>query len=407
MKDTALYEQLLGLSAPWYVKEVRLELESCRVSVVIGCKDKTVWGDPKGSGTRAHIHSWSKRTWRHLDTCQFETIIEAEVPRVKFADGKTAEVAVPWAQRYSRVTKLMEGFVIQLLQACSSIARVSKLIGLDWHTINTVMIRAVERGLSQRTQEPIKHLGLDEKSFGQGQDYVSVLSDIDASRIWDVVPGRKLGDANTLLDTLTPLQQEQVTAISMDMWPAYMTSARTRLPQADIVHDKFHVAKYLNEAVDRVRRTEHKKLLKQGVSTLTGTKYKWLKNMGDKRSSEAIAFRTLHQEVIQTSRAWTLKESFAQFWNYRCIKAAGRYFKAWSNRAMRSKLDPIKKVTRMLRRHLPGLLNYTTHRITNASAEGFNSAIQIIKANARGFRSFKNYRTRILFFCGKLDLAQG
>ena len=376
------------------------------MTVVVACKDKTVWGDPRGNGTRAHIHSWTKRTWRHLDTCQFETIIEAEVPRVKFADGKSEEVVVPWAERDSRVTKLMEGFVIQLLQACSSIQRVSELIGLDWHTINVIMIRAVERGLAQRTQEPIKHLGLDEKSFGRGHDYVSVLSDIEASRIWDVVPGRKLGDANALLETLTPLQREQVKAISMDMWPAYMTSAHNKLPQADIVHDKFHVAKYLNEAVDHVRRSEHKKLLKQGKSTLTGTKYKWLRNIGDKRSSEAIAFRTLHQEVIQTSRAWTIKESFAQFWNYRCKKAAERYFKAWSNRAMRSKLDPIKKVTLMLRRHLPGLLNYITHRITNAAAEGFNSAIQIIKANARGFRSFKNYRTRILFFCGKLNLAK-
>ena len=73
MKDTKLYEQLLGLSAPWYAKEVRLDMENNRVTVVVACQDKTVWGDPAGSGTRAHIHGWTKRTWRHLDTCQFET----------------------------------------------------------------------------------------------------------------------------------------------------------------------------------------------------------------------------------------------------------------------------------------------------------------------------------------------
>lgn len=406
MKDTTLYEKLLGLSAPWYAQEVRLELDKNRVTVVVACQDKTVWGDPADSSKRAHIHGWTKRTWRHLDTCQFETIIEAEVPRVKYANGKTEEVTVPWAERYSRVTILMEAFVIQLLQACSSIKRVSELIGLDWNTINTVMTRAVERGLAQRALDPIKHLGLDEKSFGRGHNYISVLSDVDGSRILDVAPGRKWEDARSLLKTLTAGQCQHVEAVAMDMWPAYMIAAQNQLPQADIVHDKFHVAKYLNGAVDQVRRSEHKKLLRQGDASLTGTKYKWLRNMGDKRSSEAVAFRTLYREVIQTSRAWSLKESFVPFWNYRCVRAAERYFKAWSHSAMRSKLAPMKKVTLMLRRHLPGLLNYIKHRITNASAEGFNSAIQIIKANARGFRSFKNYRMRILFFCGKLNLSK-
>ena len=95
MKDTTLYEKLLGLSAPWYAKEVRLEMDKNRVTVVVACQEKTVWGDPIDSSKRAHIHGWTKRTWRHLDTCQFETIIEAEVPRVKYANGKTEEVTVP------------------------------------------------------------------------------------------------------------------------------------------------------------------------------------------------------------------------------------------------------------------------------------------------------------------------
>jgi transposase len=87
--------------------------------------------------------------------------------------------------------------------------------------------------------------------------------------------------------------------------------------------------------------------------------------------------------------------------------AAKRFFDAWSNNALRSRLESIKKVVKMLRRHLTGLLNYREHRINNACAEGFNSAIQLIKANARGFRNFINYRARILFDCGKLDMSLG
>jgi len=183
-----------------------------------------------------------------------------------------------------------------------------------------------------------------------------------------------------------------------------MSAAQSLLINADIVHDKFHISKYLNEAVDQVRRSEHKSLLRQGDSSLSGSKYAWLRGLPDKRCAEAVAFRHLYHANLKTSRAWALKESFAAFWDYRYPKAAQRFFDCWRARAMRSRIEPMKTVTQMLRRHNEGLINYTKHRITNAAAEGFNSIIQTLKATARGFRSFANYRIRILFFCGKLDM---
>jgi transposase len=177
------------------------------------------------------------------------------------------------------------------------------------------------------------------------------------------------------------------------------------MTNADIVHDKFHVTQYLNEAVDRVRRAEHKQLGAQGDSPLSGTKYLWLKNIADKRSAEARALRHLYMVCHKTSRAWTIKETFAAFWDYRHFQSAQNYFNAWAARTMRSNLPPMKEVAAMLRRHREGLLNHSKHHITNAAAEGFNSVIQGLKASARGFRNFANFRTRILFYCGKLDLA--
>jgi len=404
MKDTQLYEQLLGLSKPWSVEKVELVLEAGTVTVHVQCDKGTVWGDPEAPGERAHVHGWVRREWRHLDTCQLETRIVVEVPRVKYKSGRVEEVAVPWAERYSRITRMMEGFVVQLLVAASNVKRVAKLLRLDWHTVNAVIKRAVERGMMRRAEEPVRYVGLDEKSFARHHNYASVLTDIGGSRVLDVVRGRSLQDAQELLGTLTPKQRQGVQAAAVDMWPGYMSAIRNMLGQADIVHDKFHVSKYLNDAVDKIRRTEHKKLRTQGESALTGTKYAWLKSIDDKRSAEAIAFRHLYQANFKTSRAWALKESFAAFWDYRYPKSAENYFDSWTDRVMRSRLEPMKDVAKMLRRHREGLLNYTTHRITNAAAEGFNSIIQTIKANARGFRSFENFRTRILFFCGKLDL---
>jgi len=171
------------------------------------------------------------------------------------------------------------------------------------------------------------------------------------------------------------------------------------------VHDKFHVSKYLGGAVDTVRKQEHRRLSLAGKSPLVGSKWAWLKKYPDGRSAEAISFRALNQLNLKTSRAWCIKENFDQFWGYSYKGSAKRFFKAWSNNAMRSKLEPVKKVVKMLRRHEEGLLNFSQHKITNACAEGFNSAIQLIKANARGLRNFTNYRARILFHCGKLNLA--
>ena len=406
MKDTQLYEQLLGLSKPWLVSQVELELEHSRITVHVKCDEGVVWGDPETGQDRAHVHGWVEREWRHLDTCQFETRIKARVPRLKYKSGRVEDAAVPWAERYSRITLMMEAFVVRLLQAAANISRVASLIKLDWHTVNSVIKRAVERGLARRAQEPVRNLGLDEKSFARGHNYASVLTDVDRSRVLEVTPGRKLEDAQRVLCSLSAEQRAGVRAVAMDMdmWPAYMSAATTVLLNADIVHDKFHVSKYLGDAVDEVRRAEHKRLRAQGESPLTGTKYDWLRSLPDKRCAEAVAFRHLYQANLKTSRAWSLKESFQAFWGYRYPKSAGAYFDAWSTRAMRSRIEPIKSVAKTLRRHRDGLINYTKHRITNAAAEGFNSIIQTLKANARGFRSFDNFRTRILFFCGKLDL---
>lgn len=404
MKDTQLYEQLLGLSKPWSVEKVELALERGTVTVYVQCDRRTVWGDPEAPGKRAHVHGWTRREWRHLDTCQLETRIVAEVPRLKYSSGRVEEAAVPWAERYSRITRLMEAFVIQLLVAASNVKRVATLVRLDWHTVNDVIKRSVERGMQRRAEEPVRYVGVDEKSFARHHNYASVLTDIGGARVLDVVPGRSLQDAQQLLGTLTPKQRQGVRAAATDMWPGYMSAIRTMLGQADIVHDKFHVSQYLNDAVDKVRRSEHKKLRAQGDDCLTGTKYVWLKTIDDKRSAEALAFRHLYQANFKTSRAWALKESFAAFWDYRSQTHAANYFDSWATRTMRSRLEPMKEVAKTLRRHREGLLNYTVHRITNAAAEGFNSVIQTIKANARGFRSFDNFRTRILFFCGKLDL---
>jgi transposase len=402
MNDSEFYQQVLGLSKPWKVKAVRMELARRQIIVEVECEEQ-VWGNPS-TGRRAHVHAWNLRRWRHLDTCQFETIIEAKVPRLLYEDGSSEEAAVPWAERYSRLSKLMESFVIRVMQSCGTVKEAALLVKLGVDQVDAVMRRAVRRGLGRRQSEPMKNLGIDEKCIGRGHEYATLLNDLDGGRVWDVVPGRRQQDADELWKSLTLKQRESVQAVAMDMWPAYLNSVKQALPQAAVVHDRFHIAKHLNEAVDKVRKAEHRALMEEGEDLLKGTKYEWLRRHPDLRRSEAAVFRLLHKLNLKTSRAWRYKEDFDGFWHYRREGPASRFFKDWYASAIRSRLEPIKAAARMLKSHFPEVLNYIAHRITNAASEGLNSIIQLIKANARGLPNFQNFRTRILFFCGKLDM---
>ena len=271
---------------------------------------------------------------------------------MKYSDGTFKELPVPWADRYARMTVLMEAFDVELLQACPNIKSACSLTDLSWKTVDTIIKKAVERGLTRRAQVSMECLGLDENSIEKGHSYASILTDVSGSRVLNLVRGRTQEAAQELLEAT--LSQEQ---------------------RGSIVHDKFHVVKYLNESVDQVRRREHRAMSAAGFSPLVGTKYSWMRNFKDKRSSEAVQFRALHQMNLKTSRTWTIKDTFAYFWTYLSISAASSFFKEWSNNTMRSKLEPVKKVVNMLRRHLDGLLNYTRYHITNVAAEGFNSVI--------------------------------
>lgn len=402
MTNTEFYRHILGLESPWGVSNVDLDMTANRVVIRLEIDRTTKWFHPE-TREPAILHKWTERRWRHLDTCQFETLIEASVPSVKYRDGKIEEVAVPWADRYQRYTKLMEQAVIMWLQACGNVDKVAATMRLDWQTVNRIMERAVERGLLRRENEPISKVGVDEKSFRKGHVYASILNDLDNNRVWDLVEGRTKQNAKELFETLSEEQRAGVEAVAMDMWAAFENAATELMPHADIVHDKFHVSAHLNKAVDEVRKEEHRELMSKGDETLKKTKFLWLRNIPDLRCEPS--FQELYNANLKTSRAWRFKESFAAFWDYIYQAPAEKFFNDWHRAVKRSKLEPLKKIADMLANRLWGLKNYLKHRITNAASEGMNSLVARVIANARGLRSFRTLRVRVLFFLGKLDMA--
>jgi transposase len=401
------YEQSLGLAAPWRVAKVVIDGESKEVRIRVECAAGEAWGDPE-TGERAEIKDWQERTWRHLDTCEYHTIISARVPRVVLSDGSTMTVRVPWAEPGGRFTKRFESRVIAFLQQCRTVRGAARLARITDDQADGVMARAVARGLLRRKEQPLKHIGLDEKAIAKGQRYATIfndLSDPEGARVIEVVPERTQEAATGLLQSLPPEQREQIEAVAIDMWPAYIKAVEEVLPKADIVFDRFHVKKHLCEAVDKIRRQEHRELSAAGNLILKGSKFLWLKTHGDMRLKAAREFRALLVQDLQTGTAWALKENFDHFWSYRQWGRACRFMDQWMETVFASGLGPLAKAAEMIGRHAEGILNYIYHRITNAASEGINSTIQSLKHAARGLPVFKTFRTRVLFFLGKLDLT--
>lgn len=400
----AHYGMLLGIQSPWRVKRAKLEVGQRLVDIEVEHEpDRPVRCPHCQRECRRHDHA-PERTWRHLDVMQFTTQIRARLPRCACQEHKVVTLVPPWAEPGSRFTLMFEAFAVQVLLASASLTQAAELLRLDWDSVQRIMDRAVERGLQRRSTATVLRVGLDEKSFGRGHDYISVMTDHQPARVLEVVPDRTTQAAVQLWESLPPDQRKKVQAASMDMGAGFAAATRQAAPQAQIVHDRFHVSKHLNEAVDKVRRDEHRRLLAKGDESLKHTKFLWLQGAfveGD----QALAFEQLLARELKTAKAWAFKEMFVEFWSQPDSLRAKRFFEDWYDTVIRSKLEPIKKVARMLQSHLSGLLNYFDHPITNAISEGFNSRIQALKAAARGFRRFANYRVRILFFCGKLNLA--
>lgn len=398
------YKILLGLDDAWEVADVKLSPEKNKVVLSLARKRGLEVACPKCQGSCKIADHSPEREWRHLDTMQFQTILKAKTPRSNCSKCGILTTAIPWSYKNSRFTLLFESFSIIVIQACSDIKSAAKLLSIDWTSANAIMKRAVERGLERRKAEDIAYIGIDEKSYQRRHSYVTIVNDIKNGRVLEVSEGRDAAAVDKAFNTLPESTRAGVKACAMDMWAAYMTGAKKHLPNAKIIHDKFHVAKYLNDAVNKVRKAEHKELLAAGDSSLTGARQLFLFNPENLTEEKYLDLKKLTESDLKVSRAWAIKENFRWFWEYKYKGSALKFYKKWYGWATRSKLDPIIKVAKTINNHLEGLLSYFNHRITNAVAEGLNSKIQVIKATARGFRSFASYRIRILFFCGKLDM---
>jgi transposase len=404
MRDRELYGKILGIEEPWSVVDVELRLEAGEVVVKLARSSAVELECPE-CGRRCGRYDSRERRWRHLDTCQYRTVLAADVPRVECPEHGVHQVRVPWADPGSRFTALFEALVIDWLQE-ANITAVARRLRMSWDQVGGVMERAVARGLRRRELKAPTHIGVDETSFRHRHEYVTLVIDQDDPKVLHVADGRGLDSLESFYQQLRPEQLASIESVAMDFWVPYISATRRWLPDAErkIAFDKFHVAMHLSQAVDRVRRQEHGALRRRGDQRLKGTRYLWLENRRTMSSERRQSFEVLRRASLKTARAWMLKDLASKLWTYRRRGWARRAWYRWYASAIRSRLEPVKRVARNVKRYLEGIINAVVLGVTNARIEAVNTHIQWIKFSARGFRNRDRFRAAIYFRLGGLDL---
>ena len=393
-------ERVLNFGDGWKIKDVEVR-ESQKELYIHICYTNPTAICPHTMEDSALYDLGQERTIRHLDLFEYKTFLRFRLPRVINSGKEISSIKTSFADERVSYTFLLENKVIELLQATNNQSKTSALTGLSFDIVHGIMQRAVSRGLQRRSLEGIQEVCIDEKSYSKGHQYFSILSDLNSDRLLEINNERTTDSANELIQkTFTEEQRQKIGFIAMDMWKPFMQAAKESLPQAKIIHDKFHVFKYLNKGVDTVRKQESK----TDNPILKKTKFIFLKDKSKWTETQSCTFEQINEINLNTSKAWHVKENFKELFNQSNINQCIKFFKDWYTNTVHSEIKPMISVADTMLKHIDGVINAALYQLTNARAESINAKIQVVKSTARGFKNFTGYRTSLMFFLGRLDM---
>lgn len=403
MMTAKLFEAALGITSPWYINEVDFDVEKKALTLNVDFVAGSRFAVPEVTGAHPAHDTVTKR-YRHLNFFQHECYLVVRVPRVRLPDGGIRQVEPDWAGRLAGFTLLFEALIMSMCQEMT-FAAVSRLVGLSWHQVTAICKRYVELGLQQADFSEVKRLAADETSKARGHDYITLVADADKRRVLFVTEGK---DAQTIKAFSADFAAHggdpaAIESISIDMSPAFIKGVTQYLPSARITFDKFHVIAHANTAVDKTRRIEQKT-----DSSLKGLRWKLLMDR-DNLTLEARA--DLDAFVAQvatkrTARAWLYKEQLREIMERKQVNVVRAMLTQWVTNVMRSKVEPMKVVAKMIRSHLDGIVAWTQTRQTNGFLEAINGLFQAAKRKARGYGNFSTIRAVVFLLAGKLDFSR-
>lgn len=346
------------------------------------------------------------REWRDLSIGGWRLLLSYRPREIHCATHGRIQECIPWAAPEAQTTYRFEYVMLSLCRDMTQKAA-AQILNIAPSTLSNLLHRSIQRHRSGHKIRGLKHLGVDEISFKKGRKYATLVYDLDRSRVLWIGEGKGRDAIDQFFNNqLSEHQKRQIKAACSDMSQAYIGAIKCHCPNAALVIDRFHVVKALNEAVDEIRKQQWREASREDRKVYKGLRWLLYRRSSTRTREQTRALKQLEKSNRRIYRAWQLKEEFEAFWDYNAPWASERFLKAWLTRCMRSRLDPLKKFARTIRKHMDAILAYTTHRITNAVSEGLNRIAKIVKNRASGFRKLDPFSDLIMLTIGDLDIPE-
>jgi transposase len=399
-----LFSQALGVIAPWKITSVEFIADQKRLNIYVDFTKGALFDyedETTGEIKQYKAHDTREQTWRHLNFFEHECYLVVRTPRIKPDSGGIKMVMPPWSGVVCGFTLLFEALILQM-SSHMPVHKVAETLNIYdkkiWHLFDCYVCK----GLFAHDHVLVKMLGIDETSVKRGHDYISLFVDLMRKRTIHISDGK---GHETVTDFATNFVdsngvRENITDVSCDMSPAFIKGVRKEFPQAAITFDKFHILKIINEAVDRVRKEEAKT-----TPALKGARYAILKNAQNLTKKQKEQRESLSQMNLKTTRALRIRESFQDIYKATTTEQFKELLQEWYYWATHSRLEPLKKAAKTIKKHWDGVVRWKESQINNGILEGLNSVIQAAKRKARGYGK-NHFKTMVFLLTGKLDLKK-
>lgn len=407
MRMTSVLRKLLGIK--------HLVVEGARVedgSLIVEAHPS--WRVKRCS--RCHGRVWAcydrqqRRRWRHLDFGAFQIYVEFQPCRVDCGRCGIVVEQVPWSDDpRSRFTTDFEDRVAYLAQRVDK-SSIEQLMRVAWRTVGRIIERVMAKRRPADPLANLEYIGVDELSYRKQHHYVTVVVD---HREQQVVWGGEGKSADSLLaffEQLGPERCKAIKVVTMDMSGAYIKAVRKMLPHAQIVFDRFHVQKLVNDALDETRREQWRTLRAaadaDAAAALKKTRWVLLKRPWNMTTIETEKLTKIQARNKRLYRGYLLKEALACILDRRQPNVVRRLLQEWLAWASRSRLSAFVRVARTIRKHLDDIVAYVRfYRLSNGPTEGLNNKARLATRRAFGFHSSKAVLAMIMLCCSGLHLA--
>jgi len=350
------------------------------------------------------VHTQKYRRW-HDSRAYGRTVVLHYAPREIHCPTHGRHVEqIPWAAPSAQVSSRFEYLLLRFCQWMPQ-AIAARMLGIPTSTLSDRLHRIIQRERQGHKPRGLKTIGIDEISYARGRKFATVVYDLDRSCVVWVARGKGRETIDRFFEhVLSDHQRQQIKWACCDMSDAYMGAIKQHCPNAQLVLDRFHVVKALNDAVDEVRKEQWREVSGEDRTFLKGLRWILLHHSSTRSHKDRATLRDLERTNRRIYRAWRLKDEFERFWDYKARWAAERFLRNWTTAVMRSRLEPLKKFARTVRKNVDGILGFVDSRLTNATSEGINRIIRMIKNRASGFASLDAFADLIFLCVGDVDI---